>query len=305
MNKYLYKIGNTILLNSQYNHSKYNHSNGLLNGKMGICIFLYHLSRYMKNDQYKYFADNLLEDIIASLHDKDLSFVDGLCGIAFGINYLIHNKFIDGNPEDILEDIERIIFDNLEKQTQNDLLSDYPLFSTGLYITSKHLYDKDEEVVTRLLDTCGALLNNRDTFKHITTSMLISILYVLSFLHNNGMERYSQRTMDILTLLLKKIPIPENKKDRRIFYYLLNCSPIYTDHKKSFIPYEPNCLQGIFLWEELLYFKNEYPELDERKVKDSIENIIWGDLVNNLSINGLSGIGLNIIRQEHLKNKYK
>ncbi|GHV22187.1 hypothetical protein FACS1894174_06470 [Bacteroidia bacterium] len=79
---------------------------GLYNGKMGLAIILYLRG---VTDQ----AEQNLEDTIKYVENGEnikISFDDGLLGIAWGISFLIENKMIDGNIDEILSDFDDIIF---------------------------------------------------------------------------------------------------------------------------------------------------------------------------------------------------
>jgi len=55
---------------------------GLMNGKMGIALFFYHLHRLSQNDNHQKFANSLIEEIISKLDYKiPRTFFDGLIGI--------------------------------------------------------------------------------------------------------------------------------------------------------------------------------------------------------------------------------
>lgn len=85
---------------------------GLLNGKMGITLFFYHYAQYTKNKIYKRFAGDLLDEIYAEIHmDTTKNFQDGLCGIAWGIEYLIRNNFVKAESDIVLEDIDAKIME--------------------------------------------------------------------------------------------------------------------------------------------------------------------------------------------------
>lgn len=89
---------------------------GLLNGKFGIAILLFHYAQYSKNDAYTQLAELILDNIVENI---DLScsiiFYNGLSGIGWGIEYLYQNNFIDGDTNEILEVIDNKIMEiNLE-----------------------------------------------------------------------------------------------------------------------------------------------------------------------------------------------
>lgn len=83
---------------------------GVFYGRMGLAITFYTLGRRLKNDIFSNFGDELLENILMSLDttiSKDFSI--GLSGIGWGIEYLIHERFIECASDNILEDLDKII----------------------------------------------------------------------------------------------------------------------------------------------------------------------------------------------------
>ncbi|WP_291592641.1 glycoside hydrolase family protein [Bacteroides sp.] len=85
---------------------------GLLNGKMGIAFFFYHYARYQKESLYEVLAGNLIEEICDNLHDNMPVTIDkGLCGIAWGICTLLEQDFLDGDADEVLNDIDHKIME--------------------------------------------------------------------------------------------------------------------------------------------------------------------------------------------------
>lgn len=83
---------------------------GLYHGKMGIVLFFAHYARYTKNQIYDDFADELMDEIYEDIHSGiPLDFESGLAGIGWGILYLLKNEFVEGDPNEILEDIDQRI----------------------------------------------------------------------------------------------------------------------------------------------------------------------------------------------------
>lgn len=84
----------------------------LYQGKLGISIAFYHLYASTKDEVFEQFAEDLLDDVCNSLHkDLPLAFDTGLCGIGYGITYLLYNGFVEGDPDDILSDIDAQIME--------------------------------------------------------------------------------------------------------------------------------------------------------------------------------------------------
>lgn len=81
---------------------------GLFNGKMGLSIFLYHCSQFLHNTLLSEFAGEILDEVLSNLHDKiDYSFYNGLSGIAWGIEYLAMNDYIELCGNEVFIDIDR------------------------------------------------------------------------------------------------------------------------------------------------------------------------------------------------------
>lgn len=86
---------------------------GLAYGKIGICIYFYYLSRWEDNEEYRLIADKLLDKVINELsnnQDFNISVEYGLAGIAIGISHLVKEKFVRGDINEILEEVDNQIF---------------------------------------------------------------------------------------------------------------------------------------------------------------------------------------------------
>lgn len=85
---------------------------GLLSGKMGVCIFFYRYARHTEVKRYADFAGELLDEIYAEINTgitKD--FGKGLAGICWGIEYLVHQGFVDADANDVLGDMDPLILE--------------------------------------------------------------------------------------------------------------------------------------------------------------------------------------------------
>jgi len=110
---------------------------GLMNGKMGIALYFYHLSRFTQSKNHLAFANELANDVISKLDYKiPRTFFDGLIGLSWGFDHLARNNFVDFGDEDILTDLDQALLEiNIAKLFDES-------FSTGLrgiayYIVSR------------------------------------------------------------------------------------------------------------------------------------------------------------------------
>lgn len=90
---------------------------GLLNGKMGVIIYLYYYSRYMKNETVNDLANLILLDLISKIQwEMSLNFSTGLTGIGWALDYLAINDYIEGDKNEILYKIDqKIQFIDIDK----------------------------------------------------------------------------------------------------------------------------------------------------------------------------------------------
>lgn len=85
---------------------------GICKGRMGCVLFLYHYSRKMNNKVFAQMSDELLEELCENITvDINWYFSNGLAGIGWGIEYLAWNKFIEGDTNEILYDIDKKIME--------------------------------------------------------------------------------------------------------------------------------------------------------------------------------------------------
>ena len=80
-------------------------------GKMGYCIYFFELARLTGELKYQKLAEKLLDDIYLELaNESSEKTAYELAQIGMGIDYLLHQKYVEGNVNSILGDIDRLIF---------------------------------------------------------------------------------------------------------------------------------------------------------------------------------------------------
>lgn len=110
---------------------------GLYHGKMGISIFFFHYARYTQNGVYEDFAGELLDEIYGEISaNTPIAFVNGLCGIGWGMIYLYQQGFVEGDIADVLADIDQEIMEYDYRQLQDTSL-ERGLAGIAFYVRSR------------------------------------------------------------------------------------------------------------------------------------------------------------------------
>lgn len=143
----LQRIVPHILLNSSFVPDL-----GLFHGKMGIVLFFAHYARYTGNPIYDDFAGKLLDEIYEDITmDLPINLEYGLCGIGWGIEYLVQNGFMEGDTNDILADIDCRIME-IDPRRIKDISLQRGLGGIAFYVNirinsktriQKNIFDKD------------------------------------------------------------------------------------------------------------------------------------------------------------------
>ncbi len=112
---------------------------GLLNGKMGVCIYLFHLHRETGNSTYKEKAGSLLEDIWQKTERNivPMDFENGLAGIGWGIEYLVKEDFVPADTDDVLNELDDKIYQYLVNHKEFSLGLSNGLLGFGFYLLSR------------------------------------------------------------------------------------------------------------------------------------------------------------------------
>lgn len=131
MEKLFYNMNKTLLTSIDQNFY------GLSNGKMGLCIYFYHLSKLENNYEYVVIAEKLLNEVLENINlYSPVNVNTGLAGIAIGVNHLLKENFLEGDVNEILEDIDNVIFKVIvfESDSLDVSISEYIYMLYYLYI---------------------------------------------------------------------------------------------------------------------------------------------------------------------------
>ena len=107
---------------------------GLFHGKMGVVLFFAHYARYTDSAIYHDFAGELLEEICENIPETlPINLETGLCGIGWGIEYLIQNGFMEGDSNEILTEIDKKVMER-DLRRIKDLSLETGLMGISSYI---------------------------------------------------------------------------------------------------------------------------------------------------------------------------
>lgn len=286
-NKYLQYIANIICLN--YQHINYT---GLIRGHLGVVIFLYHYAKFSGIKEYEKKADGLLDYVLTEIApDVDKSFSYGIYGIGWCLKYLARKGFIEINKE-TLSDYDLLAsygWSNFE--TKEDMLSEIPLFSKGIYCS-----DVVDETIIR--NTSEVLKETIDKYTINKLSYLNSCLYFLAKCKEGNrfgkeQEEILPRIMAIVNECLGKHDY--SAQDLFILKMLAQEMDVDVNIPKFKVEYFPDIFLNwqTIVYEDLIHIKNIICLSDlEKYVEDKIETTFD----DNLSLTGLSALGINVIR---------
>lgn len=112
---------------------------GLDNGKMGFVIYFYNRGRLCKRQFYTDIAGNILDDILYNISEnKSLDILNGLTGIGLGFDYLLSNKFVTGNINTLLKDIDSLVFKQVVYPEKAEKLSPALIIDIIIYLVQRH-----------------------------------------------------------------------------------------------------------------------------------------------------------------------
>jgi len=184
----------------------------LFHGKMGWSIYFYHLSKIESHPEYQSIADKLLDEVL--LRDLDpnqsIDVEDGLAGVGLGVTYLIKNRFVEGDINELLEGIDSIIYRRIvfQKDPSQFLSTQLLHLTCYLYIRLKEQTDNNSRILYQdlIIKTLNMLYDQIDD-EFLSESYSFSIyhyqlpvlLWIFSKLLESGF--YNERICKMLNSL--------------------------------------------------------------------------------------------------------
>jgi hypothetical protein len=168
------QINNNLLLNTSFLTNL-----GLFNGKMGICIYFFLLSKKTGNIIFKDFAEELIDEIYGEITiETPLDFKDGLAGIGWGIEYLAQNDFVEADTDEILEEFDKKLISKLATIINNELCESFDLLiGLGFYFLKRiqnprsnnhiEISINNTDALKRIIDGLYQIVRNKEKFNSI------------------------------------------------------------------------------------------------------------------------------------------
>ena len=89
--------------------------------EIGLSVCYYTYAKHFNQDKYKVLADSTIDVLYKVITvDTPVCIDKGLCGLGCGLHYLIRNKMLDGNVDEVLEDIDNQIISALQKRDEKN-----------------------------------------------------------------------------------------------------------------------------------------------------------------------------------------
>ncbi len=304
MTELLLKIANTLVINLQNVNGI-----GLLNGKMGITVFFYHYSRFASRPAYESLADEMLDELFQIIESNKFPIpVTELSELGIGISHLIKNRFAEGDPDDVLHDID-------EKLLKKDPSGALPvtLAKLSLYLLAR-LEDKTSSkdfsnAITQMLNALDGLYHENETGQAVPLALSNSLLFFLDRLAKTVTKNEPVEIVldKVVASLIKSVDMEQSAREDLItFAKLRHQGTPRFDEANKMAPAIPKTTyaadiddQVKFLWQNLLYFGCERLKIKKQAVSGYIHRKLCDLAAADLPLkNGLAGVGLSIIKNE-------
>ncbi|WP_077154364.1 hypothetical protein [Bacteroides bouchesdurhonensis] len=295
-NRVLQNIANTL---SMYVYHIDN--NGLVNGKMGIMLFLYCYSRYTKEEYYEDFAGELLDGMLKISRSLPPGFEDGLAGVGWGFDWLMKHDFVEGDSNKVLKPIDNKQLTQLAYGTVTSITAMLNYWTARIQegipesdivkLTADLL-----EFIHRCLKNGGISLYHINAILHflwcvrgiLQINKEAAIIQLLNPIINEAFNKFAFEAVDLFIFhqLLKKYngKIILSKDAEITFCLYASVSLTINQRIKA-------------AWQEWIYFdKVTCPMPEDKEIMEYVDKSLQSMQLNDFVLNqGLAGLGLWIL----------
>lgn len=317
-NKEILDIKGTIRTLAEYVmlNSVATDSTSLYYGRAGMSLCLFETSRYLEDEYVEDYAFTLLKQSLVN-EKNDIRFDAGLSGIGYALSYLIRNKFVDADFDELFQIQHNIIVNEFVRQDYEsmglkDLMQQWQLIPYFHYVPCCKASCKIQKLHKKCIDKFNIEWEKfrEDTHsidKEFIISLWILYLRVLPFV--DGQKSY-QHVYEYLKLVKDGFI----KRDIMSLYYISNIGCICAEEMIE------SCISDFYPI-DFLSLKNllSEPYISHDRIRDYARKLFDGVSVSNLeekltrrlgySFNsaslsaGVSGLILGLIGMETLNNR--
>lgn len=206
---------------------KNKYSFGISHGKMGLCISLFYIAYLLNSKKYIDWAEMILEDMLDKLYIPiNPCNLNNYVEFAIGIDYLIGNNYIQCESEDVLSDIDDLIFkyvSNSINTNENKMFSEemlivyYFLKRLSSQNSNSKLFFLYKEFVIENVNNIHHRLTEDDLiepYRYSIDYILPFYLYLIAYLKSLNIYDYKARMIvyDLSNYVLTKVPFSDCNK---------------------------------------------------------------------------------------------
>ena len=305
------KIANLIIMNL-HNTSEV----GLFNGKMGSSLYLYRYAKYSGKDFYERFADDLIDEIYNDINKSMLpSLSEGLSGVGIGLKILLQEKYLNGNPDDVLAEVDNLLLEECFNSLKQDILLPHSVYSAGIYLLSRisnPLSSKERKWLENVTKNGYTFIEEAKPKEiHYQLSFLNSMLWVYStlYIYIKNNEEYKSFIHYLFELTLDSVN--NNRYDsidllvfKAISMNLVNIRQYNALYEKinaliMNIPYSMELWNDLLWWQFIYGFHLQNPPSNEEIIK-YVDYKIQNYPFELSTINGqIASLGLYLINKSN------
>ena len=238
---------------------------GLIGGKMGLCVNLYHLCRYLDDEELLKNTDDFLDEIYQEINlSLPIHFSNGLTGMAWGLLHLMTESFAEGDADSTLFDIDLLLGEVNKYFPAKEYSFQTGFMGQMIYIIDriKNCDNKDSLSILQLQVSLISLIERLD---HV-------VMYE-DALFSNSTETVSYRDIYFVAIILAELQRLEIYKSKVEKIKNIFCEKL-AEAKEINSKYERILLCDVFFNSESVFSKIEIFSIVSSLVTD-IRGQIW------------------------------